>query len=610
MSVLKRYNGTSWEQIGFTPVKTNNSKQIKNNSTVPGSTLCDALNYLENETNTIQPDIDALNQIMEQGSFTPNESIITQQLDSQLNSNYLIQNNSITINKIISGELPYVTPEQYGAAGDGETDDTEVIQDAIDSGFPVFFNGSKIYMVTELNLYNGCILYGNGATIKRANLKEEGYTDEDINNSYLINLLSEDIGFNYNNALTQIRDLNFDFNGFSMWDPTSGTNPYIGGVGIYCAGGIESEDENETTYWENILIDNCSFKNSYAPCVSCDKYVNLIMSNCYINNCYYININYLNNKTVLKNIKYNSDYDWSALHVGGLPELEEDNSVTNINIDSCNFFGGISIGDTFSTSIFNINISNCYILGDAIFQLQNENSICKINNCSFENMGSLAIENSGIISISGQGTITFDSCNFQTRRGVTLTGNLLPNSFSTKVNFYNCFFDGRICDLRFHYEDPFPIGPAVHRRSGYFKVIINNCYFDGLANNAIAAGQHFIDQEFDYCYITNCIFNQFDYIISTNYSDPIFNGGNNIIPTNDTVIFTQNKTIFKDEMWNGLVSIINTRGQNLMGFGSRTMYSNKLPFLDHYLNNVDIIQLTTPPYDKYRYINNEWVLEP
>lgn len=52
------------------------------------------------------------------------------------------------INALTDSDLPYVTPEMYGAKGDGVTDDTAAIQDAFDSGSYVFFP-KGIYKTTE-----------------------------------------------------------------------------------------------------------------------------------------------------------------------------------------------------------------------------------------------------------------------------------------------------------------------------------------------------------------------------------------------------------------------------------------------------------------------------
>lgn len=616
MSVLKRFNGSDWIPIGPPAVKTNNSQQIKNNSRVNGTMLTNALDNLNNTLNNLESTTNNVKQEIEQSGFEPNENLITDQVNTILNSkpqlSSSVQNHSLTLNKFASSSVKYVTPEQYGAVGDGETDDSLAIQGAIDSCYPVFFTSNKTYIVTELLLWQGCILYGNGATLKRPNLKETPYEydDETINSSYMINceLNSQPGNIEYSSydGQIEIRDLVFDCNGFSMWDPTSGTSPYSTGYCIRCSGNTI----NETLYWENVLIDNCSFKNGYAPCVFSNEYVNLTMNNCYINDSYGIYINKSSNKVDLNNIKYNSNYDWTAFTTGGISE--EENPVIDININNCTFFGGIDIYGIMPSPIYNINISNSYIVGKIIiFQLQNENCICKINNSYLknENTGFSEHDYLGTIKISGNGTIIFESCNIYTVKGILLTGGTL-DSLSNKIIINNCYINGVHNALQFYYKDPLAISmiPA-QKKPGHFKVFINNCYFNSTAFSTInITGPDFSTQEFDYCYISNCIFNKFDNIISCINSAPVFNNGNNIIPISskntENYIVIPDKTIFKDEIWESPVPVLS---QNITCFGSRTMYTDKLPSSGNYLNNVDIIQLTTDPYKKYKYINNEWV---
>lgn len=60
----------------------------------------------------------------------------------------------------------YVTPEFYGAFGDGVTDDSAAINDALADGRPVVFTGSKTYKCDSyLTINSGNKLYGNGCKI-------------------------------------------------------------------------------------------------------------------------------------------------------------------------------------------------------------------------------------------------------------------------------------------------------------------------------------------------------------------------------------------------------------------------------------------------------------
>lgn len=64
-------------------------------------------------------------------------------------------------------ENVHVTPEMYGAVGDGVADDTEAVKSAISSGKPVQLNG--IYMVTETIIIPTDSHISGGGTIRKTN---------------------------------------------------------------------------------------------------------------------------------------------------------------------------------------------------------------------------------------------------------------------------------------------------------------------------------------------------------------------------------------------------------------------------------------------------------
>ena len=59
----------------------------------------------------------------------------------------------------------YVTPEQFGAVGDGTNDDTNAINQSLASGKPVYFSAKTYKVSSSLTLQTGTRMYGNGAKI-------------------------------------------------------------------------------------------------------------------------------------------------------------------------------------------------------------------------------------------------------------------------------------------------------------------------------------------------------------------------------------------------------------------------------------------------------------
>lgn len=90
------------------------------------------------------------------------DSAVTKWLDEHPEATTTVQDRSLTMDKMVIGTFGYVTPEMFGAKGDGVTDDTQAIQMALNNNKRVRLN-NKTYLVSKtikLNNYN--ILEGLG----------------------------------------------------------------------------------------------------------------------------------------------------------------------------------------------------------------------------------------------------------------------------------------------------------------------------------------------------------------------------------------------------------------------------------------------------------------
>lgn len=88
-------------------------------------------------------------------------------LDRHPEATTTVEDGALTYKKLVNGTLGYVTPEMYGAEGDGSTDDTSSFISALGANLPVHLLSGKIYVISELDILSSIQIYGNGATLKR-----------------------------------------------------------------------------------------------------------------------------------------------------------------------------------------------------------------------------------------------------------------------------------------------------------------------------------------------------------------------------------------------------------------------------------------------------------
>lgn len=526
-------------------------------------------------------------------------------------------NNSISLNKLVLGDIQYVTPEQFGAKGDGITDDTAAIQSAIDTQLPVVFGNNKTYICVKFNLYNGSKLYGNGATLKRPNLKEPpyNYTDDQINSSTLRMFVLNDskLGSNTKKLQIEFRDLIIDYNASAIWEyGIDADSKYEQSVCIYCTG--------NAIYHRKVLVDNCTFLNNYTSNITVANYVDIIITNSRSINCFKgictivgsgINVQ-------ISNCYCNSDYDFKAFwyEPNEKAELKDDNHVPHdnpvdnysvVDINNCIFYGKISgLSNTWGRS----SISNTFIqTGEIVFAPRRQH-VWELNQVTFLSINS---ENDTFINFRGMGKVLVNNCIFSSaflideernidlnsyRKGIQFGITSSDNEQIVTILFNNCIFK------QFTYAFLFSISYSKAKET----IVFNNCLFKEITIQLFGRYSGYSAAYFKSCTFTNCIFDVDVPIFDIRPSYPnkiIFSGNDFINPNSGGFVGTGNNLlILKDEIWSVPVAI--DSGYHCVG--KRTTLMESVPDSSFVgVNGVDFVELTVEPYTKYQYINNTWI---
>lgn len=174
------------------------------------------------------------------------EQAVSDWLDAHPEATTTVQDGSLSYKKLINGTLSFVTPEMFGAVGDGETDDSAALNEMFSMGLPVLIPPNT-YCTTETLTYEGKVIVGCG-TLKSIESLER-----------VLSCLSDDI---------TIDGISVDCNNQSAF-------------GIYCYG------EGRAT------ITNCQAGNTdnatTDPVTGCvgiwaSHYVNVLVKNCSVSN--------------------------------------------------------------------------------------------------------------------------------------------------------------------------------------------------------------------------------------------------------------------------------------------------------------------------------------
>lgn len=175
----------------------------------------------------------------------------------------------------------HVTPEMFGAIGDGEADDTEAIQECFDyayeNGFCVDFTKGT-YIAYGLKLNAGVSVNGNGAVLKKPNLAAEPY-NKTVSEMKWIRLLEVTYNGDTDSKLTTIRNLEFDGNCWEMWSVEDGYAQEQASLLILSG-------THTTAGRLNVLVENCIFRDNPSDGVHVVENVNATINNCKSYDCF------------------------------------------------------------------------------------------------------------------------------------------------------------------------------------------------------------------------------------------------------------------------------------------------------------------------------------
>ena len=363
------------------------------------STLIGKVDKNTSGISELKEDLDTLNQ----GGLNLKEDFIGQQvnewLDEHPEATTTVQDHSLNIDKMVIGTLGYVTPEMFGAVGDGIADDSEAIEYAICTGLPVLFD-NKTYLAKDIitKTCDNIILLGTGGTVIKWNITTtDGLRPNAgmISDDDYVNTAYKDGG------IVIIKGITFDGNANNIT-----AYPVTNALGLLI---FMARDK--------VVIDTCNFVNCHAD----GAYINGVKRSVIVTNCSFEDIGQTQPEDGTRN----------GLTIGrNYYDRKTESTITNSNdlivdIENCVFY----------------NIADECMRVDGI-------SCLNVSNCCAKKIGQHFIE-SGHSSDKHDNIVNITNCNGESiAQSIYSLGSDGGDKYNykIKVNVNNCYFNDMCWD--------------------------------------------------------------------------------------------------------------------------------------------------------------------
>lgn len=308
----------------------------------------------------------------------------------------------------------FVTPQMFGAKGDGVTDDSTAIQEcfnyASQNGLAVQFN-PKTYICYGLNIPAGLHVDGNGATLKKPNLSAEPY-NMTVEEMKWARLFSVSYSGDTDSRMTVIENLEFDGNCWEMWSVEDGyAQEQASLLFVSCT--------QESAGKLFVRIENCYFHDNVSDGIHIVRNTNAIIKNCRSLDCFRGGLTVTGGNTTVEVNGFDSRSEQTPDGI----DLEQDSN-------------GYNDSKAVTLSLNNIQIdTDLDISVNSASNVTIDNLTMRKGGYSLRGGGSLTVRNSILIK---------DIENYTAAEELS---NQIYAMTTAKYLFENVVFDGNNCDV-------------------------------------------------------------------------------------------------------------------------------------------------------------------